>query len=397
MLGVSLLYTTFAAYQTVRSGLQLSFIWPLLVKTFAYPLYFSIPISFLFGITLAIGRMTGDLEVTALGTHGISPVQIFAPVLLVGASLAGASYWLNGWVVPNIHYEKRNLQAYILDQLERLGSGINRTILLPDDEGTLWVGAYNGTHLRQVRIDITTSKESTVIPAIREHLPERLPSKVRIFAKECELEMHPERKSVILNLRAVQVLVPEAVRGAAIANEVFHQTFAITDNVFIPFSFALKNPGIKDWNNPELLSHIARLRKKAWDAPDDVEADLASATFRDPPPDSSSSDPASLKARENLRRRIASAETELYRRFCFTLSCLTFPLVGVPLSLLLNRWSRLVPFFVGNLVVIALYYPLLMVGVSLGERAAWPLVSLALPNVALLALGAGLIRKVIRQ
>jgi lipopolysaccharide export LptBFGC system permease protein LptF len=331
--------------------------------------------------------------------------------------LAGISYFLNGWAVPSIHYEKRNLQAYILDQLERLGSGINRTLLLPDDEGTLWVGAYNGTHLRQVRIDITTSKESNVIPAIREHLPERLPSKVRIFAKEGELEMQPERKSVLLSLRAVQVLVPEAVRGASIANEVFHQTFAITDSVFIPLSFAPKKPGIKDRSNPELARHISRLRREARQVPRELEADLAFASFQDPPPDPSSSDGSALDrstldpsavdsssggslsstTRLGLRRKIATAETEFYRRLCFTLSCLTFPLVGVPLSLLLNRWSRLVPFFVGNMVVIAMYYPLLMVGVSLGERAIWPLLSMALPNVTLAALGVFFARKVIRQ
>jgi hypothetical protein len=60
VLAISLLYTTLAAYQTVRSGIQLGFIWPLIVSTFAYPLYFSIPISLLFAVTLVMGRLVSD-------------------------------------------------------------------------------------------------------------------------------------------------------------------------------------------------------------------------------------------------------------------------------------------------------------------------------------------------
>jgi lipopolysaccharide export LptBFGC system permease protein LptF len=46
-------------------------------------------------------------------------------------------------------------------------------------------------------------------------------------------------------------------------------------------------------------------------------------------------------------------------------------------------------------VVIVLYYPLLVLGVFLGERGIVPAISMALPNVALLALGIYLTRKVV--
>ena len=380
VLAVSLLYTTLAAYQTVRSGLQLNFILPLLFKTFAYPLYFSIPISFLFGITLAVGRMVGDLEVTALKTHGIPHFQIYVPVLALGLGLAGVSFYLNGWVVPEIHYEKRNLQTYILTQLENLGSGLNRTILLPDDEGSLWVGAYQGTSLERVRVDLEAQQESRIIPAIREHLPERLPSKVTIYANEGKIDILKEQKSVVLNLRTVEIFVPEPVRTASVANEIFHQKFTITDNIAIPLSFKPRRPGIKDRTTPELLDYMARLREE-------VRALPRGSTAASGKPE------ATPKAIQSLR----SASTEFHRRLAYMLSCLTFPFVAVSLSLLLNRWSRLVPFFAGNMVAIGLYYPLLMVGSSLGEHGYVPAISMALCNAALLGLGIHLTRKVLRQ
>jgi lipopolysaccharide export LptBFGC system permease protein LptF len=398
ILAVSLFYTTLTAYQTVRSGLQLGFAWPLLLRTFAYPLYFSIPIAFLFATTLAIGRLVSDLEVMALRSHGISHLQIYVPSLALGLVLAAASLYLNGWVVPDIHFQRRNIEAYVLDQLENLGSGWNRTILLPDGEGTLWVGAFDGTRLKRVMVDLHTNQESSLVPALREHLPDKLPSKVTVVAKEGRIDLDKERKVVILDLKSVEVLVPEPVRGAAIANDFFHQTITIAENVVIPLTVGHKRRGIKDKTLPELLHQAAELKGELARTP---------AVVREPAPAPHGPEPgvafaahrteAAGERRQKLERRIAATSTEIHRRLSFTLSSLTFPLVGVSLSLILQRWSRLVPFFAGNLVVIGLYYPLLMLGRALGERGFFPPVAMALPNAALLILGVLLFRKVLRQ
>ena len=71
--------------------------------------------------------------------------------------------------------------------------------------------------------------------------------------------------------------------------------------------------------------------------------------------------------------------------------------MGVAVSLLLHRFSRLVPFFVGNLVVLGVFYPLLVVGIVLGELGIAPMLSLALPNLALLAVGIFATRKVVAE
>ena len=477
IVAVSLLYTIAAAYQTVRNGLQLSLIWPLLTKTFAYPLYYSVPISFLFATTLALGRMSNDLEISALRTHGFSHLQIYAPVMGVGALLCGLSLYITGWVVPEIHYEKRNLQAYILEQLESLGSGQNRTLMLPDGAGVLWVGAYDGTNLWRVEIDLHLHGNRDLFPELRNHLPSQLPSKVKIFAREGSLELTSDRTAMILNLRGVDVLVPETVRTATVANERFHQRLSISENVVIPLSFAPKNPGIKDRTQPELLVYIEELREElhrlemfehqnlayvshaSGEAPGHAEESQGrvdrgeGATVGTPVPaiergetssrqgpDSSKGTERSVtepgvtergvtergvtergvtepsvtgasvaaetsesaatwrqKTRGRLERRVAQARTEFHRRLSFSLSCLTFPLVAVSVTLLLQRFTRLLPFCLASAVVIGVYYPLLTVGVSLGEGDFVPPLAMALPNLALLALGVYLTRKVLRQ
>ena len=392
-LAVSLLYTTMVAYQTVRSGLRISLIWPLIAKTFAYPLYYSIPISFLFSLTLVISRMAGDLEITALRTHGVSYKQLYAPLFGLAVVLAGFSFYLNGWVVPHVRYQRRNIHKYVLEQLQDLGSGENQRIRLPNDKGTLFVKAYKGTELWQVHITLTTSKRSNIVPALREHLPDGLPSRISVFAREGNLEIHADLNTVYLNLRGVDVLVPETVGKAKVAGEKFHQRVAISDTVVIPLRFDHKRPGLKDRTSPELLRYIEELRLAV--KPDVAASDKVATGAGIVP--ASYKEAQSEASRASLLGRLHSAKTELNRRLAFNISCLTFPLVGVALALSLHRRNRLVPFFFGNAVVIAIFYPLLMVGIFLGKRGWTPSLSVALPNIVLIGLGVFLTRKVIRE
>ncbi len=393
-LAVGLVYTSLVAFQTVRSGLQISLIWPLIAKASAYPLYYSIPIAFLFATTLVIGRMASDLEITALRTHGISHAQIFAPVLVFAVLLSGVSWYLNGWVVPEIHYEKRNVHKYVLEQLRSLGSGENRRFVLPNNKGTLWVGAFRGTELRKVHIALNTRNRATIVPALREHLPQGLPSEVSVFAKEGHLEVLPDQGSVYLHLREVTVQVPETVAGANRVARVFHQGFRISDTVIIPLRFTHKRPSLKDRTHPELDEYIAELRAASAE-------ELAAAAVGRPPPrervEGGGEDDDSAAPRYPLTEKLYSAKTERHRRLAFTISCLTFPLVGVSLALLLYGRGRLVPLLVSNLVVIAVFYPLLVTGVYLGENGWFPAASLAVPNLAVLALGIYLARNVVKQ
>src|SRR5262245_32867234 len=63
-LAIGFLYITVVAFQLVRDGIRLDFVWRHVLRTIAYPLFFSIPLAFLFGITLGIGRLANDHEIS---------------------------------------------------------------------------------------------------------------------------------------------------------------------------------------------------------------------------------------------------------------------------------------------------------------------------------------------
>jgi len=369
---VSLLYCAMVTFQTIRSGIQFAFIWPFLIKTFAYPLFFSLPLALLAGVTLAYGRMTADLEVAAIRYHGASHLQIFGPVLVLAMACGGLGYYLNGWIIPEIHFEKNNLQQYIIRQLESLGSGVNRTILLPKGSGSLFVGQYNGTDLKRVQIDMHRDLQSTFVPQVRNQLPQQLPETVTLLAVEGRIEITPDRHGVNLHLRGVEILIPEHISGTKSGKDSFIQKFSISESITIPLSFQSRQRKLKDLPNPGLNSRI-----------DDIEKGIAIGL-------------GSGQAAAERELRLALGER--HRRNAFSLSGLTFPLLGAALCFMASFTSRLVPFFMSTIIVLVTFYPLLMVGTYLARSAdIQPILALAIPNVALLLVTAVFLQKVVRK
>jgi lipopolysaccharide export system permease protein len=58
------------------------------------------PVSFLLGAILGVGRLAEDREIMALGAAGLSPVRLVRVPLALGLVLAALGVWLSVWVEP---------------------------------------------------------------------------------------------------------------------------------------------------------------------------------------------------------------------------------------------------------------------------------------------------------
>ena len=58
------------------------------------------PVSFLLGAILGVGRMAEDREIMAIGAAGLSPVRLVRVPLALGVVLAVIGVWLSVWVEP---------------------------------------------------------------------------------------------------------------------------------------------------------------------------------------------------------------------------------------------------------------------------------------------------------
>jgi lipopolysaccharide export system permease protein len=87
-----------------------------------------LPVSFLLGAVLGVGRLAEDREIVALGAAGISPVRLVRMPLLLGAAVSGLALWLSLVVAP----------AGLRDARQRVDEVVRRNIQGEIRSGTFY-------------------------------------------------------------------------------------------------------------------------------------------------------------------------------------------------------------------------------------------------------------------
>lgn len=124
------------------------------INALPYTLMFTIPWGFLSAVLLAFGRMSSDNEITSFRVAGLSIVRLAIPVFVIGAIFSVVCLWINVNVVP---LAKASLGDIIYEQVKRdprslLDPGIvqsnfeNQKVFVEEREGD----SLNGFHLYQV-------------------------------------------------------------------------------------------------------------------------------------------------------------------------------------------------------------------------------------------------------
>ena len=74
-------------------------------------LLYALPVSFLFGVLLAVGRMAGDVEIVAMRACGVGLRQLALPILVMGLGITAGTLWLSMHVEPAARRELRGVLA----------------------------------------------------------------------------------------------------------------------------------------------------------------------------------------------------------------------------------------------------------------------------------------------
>jgi lipopolysaccharide export system permease protein len=136
--------------QNAPPGLVFRFI----LNVVPFSLMFTIPWGFLSAVLLVFGRLSGDNEVTAFRVAGISLARLALPVFVIAAALSAACLWINVNVVP---LAKASLTEMLYEQVKRdpralLNPGLvqsrfkNQKVFVEKREGD----SLHGFHLYQV-------------------------------------------------------------------------------------------------------------------------------------------------------------------------------------------------------------------------------------------------------
>ena len=357
----------------------LAFLIPILSRALVAQLIYALPIAFLFGAGLLVGRLHADREITALHSFGVSPRQLLVPIAAFGTLAAGLSYYLNHTWVPEARFSLRNLQALILDNISNLGEGWNQEFQF--GEQSIWIYHHDGQYLEGILFGLGKDDRGVTERLIS---PERLED---VDAVSYPIFIWAQRGEIVpstsgdtrhaVELHGVDVYLDSEVlrhppgedrsAGPSADENVAVDYYKYIDRVRIdPFTYhppsADKTRGLKDRSDPLLRSEIESRRTAL--AAIDPEAE-----------------PEKWRL---FQKRVHEALGVFHRRVALSLCALTFPLTAFALGLRIRSSNRFLPFFVSSATVPAIYFPSEIVGVSWAENGWLPALSAQLGNIALL-------------
>jgi hypothetical protein len=92
-----------------------------LLATLPHVMVLTIPMGFLFGVLLGVGRMTNDNEIVALQAGGISVRRLLLPIVGLGLVLTIASGYLFTAVIPKGNRSLKDLRIRLFTSAKNLG------------------------------------------------------------------------------------------------------------------------------------------------------------------------------------------------------------------------------------------------------------------------------------
>lgn len=318
----------------VNKGVPLGEMLRLFLSLMPAFLVITLPLSFLLGVLLGFGRLSGDSEIIALKSSGISLYGLLRPALLLALIFSAATATLTLWAEPAGNASFRNLLFQIA--ASRASVGIQPRVFNDEFDGLVLyandvderTGAMQGLFISDQRMD---EAPSTVTA-----------SRGRLIS---------DRTNLTLTLRLEDGAIHRLPRDGRESYQTVH---------FASYDINL--------NMGQKLASEERPRK----AKEMTLAELRSA-------------------RGSTSTERKSFQAEIHQRFILPLAPFLFALIGVPLGIQNQRSGRGGGFAVG-LAVFLLYYVLHSFAETLTVEGGLPAAVLWLPTLFFLATGLYLVR-----
>jgi lipopolysaccharide export system permease protein len=313
---------------------------------------YAVPVAFLFGAMLAVGRLAADVEILALHSCGVGLRTLVLPVAGLGLAIAGVT----GWLAFEVEHRTQRQLRLTLQMLAAEGKLIAPGEFRRVGEQVLYVK-------RRGRDD---RLEGVVIEDRSD--PER---PLLIFAEDGELAWNPEGDALQLRLRNGDIHIEQepARTDAAVSAPASERYRRIA---FASFDYAL--------DADQVLGVSLAARRPREMTTRQLRAVIARAEAGD-----------SLSA---LRRQDPTYyRLQLQRRFALPAAPVLFAVVGVPLAARRGRGGRAWAIVRCALVAFG-YYALLVLGRRLAFADALPAAAaLWLPNATFAAVAWLLLRR----
>lgn len=373
---LSLIFLMTSTFQFLHRGIPLSQFAEKTPFVILYFLPFITPVAMLAGITLGIGRMSQDLEITALRAGGIPYFAIAFPLLVFALLVSLGMVFVLDVIAPFCYQKNREVQARYVREILSLTEGRDASIRLSG--GFLYIGSYAQGQLSDVTYWQTGGDETIMeIRAASGRLATN-PDETRAFLNMKDVVTTSFKGGGVYQMRAERLTVGFDLRRQTRVDEKGMNNEALKAEIA---EFEVRK---------EALSEEIEARKKGDDPGERLMKEAYSigartakvmGTFLSPSPGvvtaaASMRPQSALNGFEGLSdrevhqklhgagRHLLAARAEYYRRPPFGLCTLSFALLALPITLIGVYKNRLIPFFKAFLLSLLIcYLPLMATGI----------------------------------
>ncbi len=359
-----------------------------------------IPMGVLAGILIAISRLSGDLEITAMKANGVSIYNLIFPLGLVALIIAAILVIFNNSVLPDANHVARNLLLDIgtMRPTAQIEPGMfvdeidNYRIFVQekDDLTGKLLGVIIHSNTPGAPARTITAMEGTMEPVGANHL--------RLTLEDGQ--MHEKDRVNGYRYSTFSTYIIDIARSEELVrhdrnNRGDREMSASQMQSFID-SIAVRKILLTDSINAISLSFLNDFESEtnpvfSGDSTRRMRNTITWLT-------STSTDLILLNEQvDNLQRNIGKYNVEIHKKYSIPFACLVFVLLGVPLGLSTKGSSKGIAVTM-SLVFILIYYFFLIAGEQLADRgivSSWA--AMWSPNILLGALGIYLTMRSMRE
>lgn len=331
-----------------RPDLSLGFVMKFIVLVIPISMSLAVPFSFLTAILLVFGRLSADGEFISMRMAGLSMWRICLPVGYLSLFFTLVCAWVNLSITPAAKVEMEGMKDSLINLVKK-----EPMLLFPNQQ----VMTDLPEHLVFARKEDGVLKGFQMIK-LQDNVPEAL-----AIANEARVsvDLESDNPELLLDMKDVSLMLKGADGNFMKSSQPVFVEEATTG---VPIGeFKAKGEGVID--QPENIS-LRRLFGKVGDKT--LEPEMR-ATYR----------------------------TELSMRFAFSLSCITFGLIGVPLGLTAQRRESSAGFVISMLIAVSYYVMLTIAQMMRENEDLYPHLLVWVPNIIFLSLGLFLFWRMVRR
>ncbi|MFV1994641.1 MAG: LptF/LptG family permease, partial [Verrucomicrobiales bacterium] len=338
-----------------RPDMDMGYVLGFILNVLPFSLIFTIPWGFLTAVLLVFGRLSADNELISLRMMGLSMPRICASVLILSLMLTGVSYYLNISVAPQA---RRNLKGMVF----KMAVDDPMKLINSDEVITAFPG-----HLIYVEEKIydeaTDSSELHNLQLI-----------------ELDQKKRPIR---YVSAETADLRTEESEDGELLMVLELFDAYIETKDAADPRDYSKISPGIAQ--STTLSVSLEKLREKHNRVNPSI---MTVGEIRE----------QLSKGEDEIKDELRSSlRTEISKRLSFSMACVTFGLIAIPLGVTAQRRETSIGFALSLVIACVYFLGIIFADTFRDEPGSYPHLLMWLPNLIFIGLGLFLFRRMNRK